>query len=170
MVKNTHKKLVEKPKRTLSKDHKSKIAEAHKGKKHSQESKDKISAKNKGKTAWNKGLSNPNATKNLGKYAKGLKGAEHPNWKGGLIKVNGYYYVWNEELGRHFGGKYVKRADFVWFEKYGEIIKEPYFLHHKDENKENDNIINLRKLKRGSHSIITNMLLMRDKNGRFCKK
>ena len=159
----------------MSKEHKKKLSEAAKRRKLSpemakQKSK-KISKANKGRVAWNKGLSNPNATKNLGKYAqKGLEGEKNPNWKGGEIKVGDYWYVYNKNLGSLFGGKYIKKANLVWYIECGELIREPYFLHHRDENKENDDIGNLQKLKRGIHSKITNLSLMRDSNGRFCKK
>jgi len=153
----------------MSQEQKDKIRKARTGKKHTMETKLIISQKNKGKPAWNKGVSNPSATKNLGEYAKGLKGKDSPNWKGGVVFVGGYYYVYNEKLGTQFGGKYIKRANLVWYEEKGEIIKEPYFLHHNDWDMKNDRIENLTKMKRGEHSKFTTMHIPRGDNGRFVK-
>lgn len=138
--------------RKVSKETRLKMSLSAKGRRLSQQSKDKISRKNKGKPAWNKGLSNPKAIENLGDYAKGKSGVEHPNWKGGLIYNNGYCYVYNLDLGRHFGGKYIKRADLVWFEATGELIITPFELHHENGIKDDDRIENLVKLKKPYHS------------------
>jgi len=151
---------------------KEKIRKARKGKKHTMETKLLISRKNKGKTAWNKGLSNPNATKNLGDYAKKGKtvGEKGANWKGGIVFVKGYYYVYNEELGRHFGGKYIKRANLVWYKEKGEIINPPFFLHHLNNDRTDDRIENLLKINLSVHSKIHFEELGRDGKGRVLKK
>jgi hypothetical protein len=47
--------------------------------------------------------------------------------------------------------RYAKRANVVWYEKTGEIIKYPYLLHHKNENKQDDRFRNLEKVTRAVH-------------------
>jgi hypothetical protein len=51
-------------------------------------------------------------------------------------------------------GRLAKRCNIVWFENTGEIIKKPFFLHHKDNNKLNDSFENLQKVTISSHNKI----------------
>ena len=98
----------------LTEEHKRKIGLANKGKKHSEETKEKIRQHNlknprrywtgkkrpyksrpsmKGKEPWNKGLTKNN-DKRVKKYAnklkgkKGLFGKDNPSWKGGVTPIN----------------------------------------------------------------------------------
>ena len=164
-----------KEKRVVSKETRKRMSDAAKNRKLSPEmaaqKSEKISKAKKGKTAWNKGLSNPNATKNLGRYAeKGLCGEKSSNWKGGKVKVGGYWYIYDKKLGTQFGGNYIKRANLVWFEEHGELIKPPFFLHHLDNNRENDKINNLLKINLSKHSEKHFKELKRDNKGRVVKK
>ncbi len=162
--------------RTFTEEHKNKISESSKGKKLSQSSKDKISKANKGRTAWNKGKKCDWVTKrNLENNPMKNRFAEkHPNWKGGKIIVGGYVYLYNIKLGRHFGGKYIKRANLVWYEKTGELIKIPYEIHHINGEKQDDKFENLVKLKKSVHShhhlINKYNKMVRDEKGKFQKK
>jgi hypothetical protein len=125
-----------------------------KGKHHSEETKRKISEKRKG------GIKSPNA------YSF-PKGKENPNFNNNQINNEGYVWIKSDilELNRQKG--YAKRCNVVWYEKTGEIIKEPYFLHHKDENKRNDVFDNLEKVTRRSHA--KKHLKERNKEGKFLK-
>lgn len=160
----------------MSEEHKKKLSEAAKRRKLSPEiakqKSDKISKANKGRVAWNKGLANPNATKNLGKYAqKGLEGEKNPNWKGGEVKVGGYWYVYDKELGTQFsGGNYIKRANLIWFKEHGELISPPEFLHHLNNNREDDSIENLIKINLSKHSTHHFSELDRGCGGKVLKK
>ncbi len=164
--------------RKLSKEHKDKIRKARIGKKHTMETKLIISRKNKGKTGWNKGLTKydhpaiAKAVENLGDYAiKGKTlGDKGSNWKGGVIKSGGYFYVYNKELGKHFGGKYIKRANYNWYKEKGEMIKPPIFLHHINNDRTDDRVENLMKINLSIHSEHHFKELVRDEKGRVVSK
>lgn len=83
---------------------------------------------------------------------KKLFGNENPSWKGGVLKRMGYVYIYKRESSMADKDGYVKRANLVWFEKTGEIIKMPFLLHHKNGIKTDDRFENLQKMDRESHA------------------
>jgi len=159
---------------------KKKISDANKGRKRTEETKRKISESHKGHQAWSKGYKHteetrkkmsdkwsyekiitPERNKKISNklkelYAKGVtigfkKGNKHSQWKGGIIKVRGYYYIYNPELGINFNRKYVKRCNLIWYKHTGELIKNPYLLHHINGIKDDDRIGNLQKVNQSEH-------------------
>ena len=122
----------------------------------SDEHKKKISNSRKGISAWNKGL-------------KGIRGNKHPNWKGGKRIHMGYIYDRIDETPLTKWNGYVKRANLVWFENTGEIIKKPYCLHHINHNRLDDRFENLEKMELWRHIAEQGLRNARDKKGRFTK-
>jgi hypothetical protein len=147
--------------------HKKNISIALKGKKKSLTHCLNISKGKKGKPSWNKGKKCSWSKFNLPKHKKGNLAL---NWKGGEVIVGGYAYVYNKKLGTCFGGKYIKKANLVWYQKTGELIKKPYCLHHKDNNKLNDDFNNLTKMDRYKHIGMEGNKNIRNSLGQFCKK
>jgi hypothetical protein len=115
---------------------------------------------------WNKGI--PLSAKTKKKLSKALTGrkmskeacikmglsrtgSKNYNWKGGITKHDGYIWIKcnNPELCTYH--HYAKKCNLVWYKKTGEIIKYPYLLHHKNENKQDDRIRNLEKVTRAVH-------------------
>jgi len=120
----------------------------------------------KGRIPWNKGI--PLSLKTKKKLSKILKGrilseetkkkmglsrtgSKNYNWKGGVIKQQGYIWIKCDVPELCTYHHYAKRCNLVWYKKTGEIIKYPYLLHHKNENKEDDRFINLEKVTRAIH-------------------
>lgn len=143
-------------------EHKKKISVALKGKKKSLKHCLNISKSKIGKPSWNKGLKC-----SWVKVHKNKKGNLAFNWKGGLVIVNGYAYVYDDKLGNCFGSKYIKRANLIWYQETGELIEKPFCLHHKDGNKLNDNVDNLLKIDRYKHIGMEGKRNMRNHLGRF---
>jgi len=148
-------------------EHKKKISIALKGRKKSLSHCLNISKAKKGKPTWNKGLKCSWSKFNLPEHKSGELAL---NWKGGVVIVNGYAYVYNTELGTCFGGKYIKRANLVWYQKTGELMRLPYCLHHKDGDRLNDNFDNLLKIDMNRHIGIEGKKVVRNSVGRFCKR
>jgi hypothetical protein len=68
-------------------------------------------------------------------------GKNHPNYKGYRVS-HGYIYI---HMPTHPFNKrgYVKRANLVMEKKLGRYLQSPELIHHKDENRLNDDISNL---------------------------
>jgi hypothetical protein len=71
-----------------------------------------------------------------------ILGKNNPNWRGGKRKSQGYIYIYCPDH-PNAKKKYVKRANLVMEKQLGRYLKKGEVVHHKDENKENDNIKNL---------------------------
>lgn len=128
-----------------------------------------------GRIPWNKGIPLTNKTKKkLSKALKGRvmskearikmglsrRGNKNCNWKGGIIKQQGYIWIKCDIPELRTYHNYAKRCNLVWYEKTGEIIKSPYLLHHNNEDKLDDRFENLKKVTRATH-----INLHRKKNG-----
>ena len=102
-----------------------------------------------------------NHYKEFGHHLKGKIGAETNGWKGGnkWLGKNGYHVIWrnNKKMLYHV---------YVWLEhnKLTEVPKG-HIIHHKDLNKENNDIENLVLMKWGKH-----IALHREINGTKRKK
>lgn len=151
---------------------KDKISKSLKGHKVTKETREKIRQKLKGKSyltnEGRKKISNANKGRKLSKKTRENmskaqrqvfydgkrthKGWKNPAWKGGIWNhSSGYVYIWKPELSWANGKGYIKRANWIWFKKTGEIIKFPFILHHKNENKTDDRLNNLIKITRKEH-------------------
>ena len=125
-----------------------------KGFKHSEETKQKISAtmKNKpplphafkkgceppphafkkGQTPWNKG-------KKLPEFGLSRTGEKHPNWKGGIKEEAGYIWLFSP-LHPNARKKYVKRAVLIMEAHIGRYLYKDEIVHHKNNNRKDDRI------------------------------
>ena len=146
----------------LSRQTKMKISEGLKGNVLSQEARDKISKKLKGfkhsETA-KENMSKAQQRLILTGKKKRLFGKNNPSWKGGLIfnKHTGYYYVHNPGFSTADSKGYIKRANYIWYQKTKEIIKPPYILHHINGDKTDDRFENS-----GNSKILSNIKLQND--------
>lgn len=91
-------------------------------------------------------------------------------WNGGTKKHEfGYILIKTldyPQLPRDKQG-YIKKANLIWYENTGEIIKKPFLLHHVDKNPENDNFKNLQKYTFKEHAELEASLRKRKNNGVF---
>ena len=154
-----------------SEETKTKIGEANKGKissmknkKHSEETKIKISQSKIGSTPWNKGLQTGIIPKTAFKkghipikpfikgqksWNKGLSNPEwqrenNPNWKGGIkIGANGYILIYKKEHPFCDSQGYFKRSRFTMEQKLGRYLKPEEVVHHINSIKNDDRIENL---------------------------
>lgn len=78
----------------------------------------------------------------------------NPHWKGGLFFFGGWIYVHTLNIGTSFNNKYIKRANLVWYEHTGEIIRRPFLLHHINGDKLDDRFENLIKVTQKEHAIL----------------
>ena len=73
-------------------------------------------------------------------------GGHAPNWQGGRhVTARGYARIW---IGP--GSKYIFEHHHVWIEKNGPI-PAGYIIHHRDNNKLNNNIENLECMTKTDH-------------------
>lgn len=71
-------------------------------------------------------------------------GENNRNWKGGRVKHQGYIQI-------RIGEKYINEHVLIMEEKLGRKL-EPYeIVHHIDEDRENNNINNLKLMKDSEH-------------------
>lgn len=85
------------------------------------------------------------------------KGANNPNWKGGVRRLGPYYYVYSP--GHHRSIKYgqtpyTARSVIQLEKKIGRPLKKGELAHHIDSNKTNDSKRNLRLELKADHNRI----------------
>lgn len=121
------------------------------GKHHTEESKKKMSEKNKGLIPWNKGKSNIYSTLTLFLMSKAKIGNKSPAWKGG-ISFEPYSSRFNKQL-----KELIRNRDNYKCQKCGcpEVENiEKLSVHHIDYNKKNSLPSNLISLCRRCNSIV----------------
>ena len=106
---------------------------------------------------------------NIRKSLIGKKGKLARNWKGGIKKSDGYIWIYLPNNKFHFKGNYVRRSHLVWFAYHGEIIENPFMIHHINEIRDDDRIENLQKITFSKHQKIHSKTRNRDMGGRFTK-
>jgi len=86
-----------------------------------------------------------------------ISGEKSPNWKGGRrIDIDGYILIHKPNHPRANGRGYIPESHLVYEEYWNEHVPKGYLLHHMDENKKNNNIINIPLLTRSYHIKIHN--------------
>jgi len=138
----------------LSWQTKMKISNKLKGNTLSDETKMKISEKLKGikhTEIAKKNMSLAQQRLILTGKKKRLFGKKNPAWRGGMWNHAGYVYIHKPSFITADSKGYVKRANYIWYQNTGEIIKPPFFLHHKNGDKKDDRFENLQKTTRKEH-------------------
>jgi hypothetical protein len=119
------------------------------GKHHSTESKKKISAAKKGirvckrtefkkgNVPWNAGLEQP-------------RGKDAYHWKGGRVFSGRYFYVYQKHHPNCNKLGYVYEHRLVMEKKLGRFLKATEVVHHKNNNKTDNRIENLKLFKNQS--------------------
>jgi len=88
-------------------------------------------------------------------------GGHAPNWKGGkTIDSKGYVLVWVDKVG------YVKEHRLIWIQYYGRI-PDGYVVHHRNENKLDNRIENLKCIVKVEHDKLNISLLKNHYNRRI---
>ena len=107
------------------------------------------------------------------KHMTGRTGAAHPCYKGNPFTVDkdGYFRIYapNHPWKRNKG--IIQEHVRVMELHIGHRIEPDEIVHHEDHNRQNNNIENLRLMKRGEHSSLHRLedthKRLRDANGRF---
>lgn len=128
---------------------KRKLSVAHMGKKHSKETRRKISDSNKGQIPWNRGMPLPKETRV--KMGVAHIGKNNPNWQGG-ISFNPYPADWVDLLKKSIRQRsnYVCQMCGMHQDELGGWSKK-LDVHHIDYDKDNCNPNNLIALCRNCH-------------------
>jgi len=133
------------------------------GKKHSEETKRKISAAHRGKPL-------SAATRaNMSRARKGTQmGPDHPNWKGGQwADADGRVYVYRPDHPRANHKGYILRAHLVMESIIGRYVLPGEVVHHRNEDPSDDNRKNLRLFpSKGAHIAFHNTGKNRKGQGR----
>lgn len=107
---------------------------------------------------------------NLGKYSqKGIRGKETANWKGGVKMLDGYKYIYSPNHPNRTKQRYVAEHRLIMEKHLNRILDKKEIVHHKDNNKLNNNIENLELTSLKRHSTFHYKERSIDKLGRFCR-
>lgn len=105
------------------------------------------------------------------KYAvgHGRGGVNHSNWKGGRVKMKGYWYIWVPDHPQSSKKGYVAEHR-LYYEEYYNCCLLPYIeLHHRDGNIINNfDINNLQPVTKSEHIRITHKKDMSDRVCLLC--
>jgi hypothetical protein len=117
---------------------KQKISNANRGRKRSQIVREKISRVLKGRIPWNKGRKMTDYPQ-VG-FPKGHNlGGKSPNWKGGKIKIQGYWWIYQLNHPKaQLHHCYVKQAILVAEKYLGRHLTKQEVVHHigaKDDDR-----------------------------------
>ena len=144
------------------------------GRKHSEETKLKISKANKGRIAWNKGKHHTEETKR--KLSEALSGEKNPNfgkprseetkrklrethlanksycWKGGRINREGYIAIYKPDHPSVKNKPYIMEHRLVMEKFLGRYLFPWETIHHKNGIKTDNRIENLKLLPSNEHN------------------
>ena len=80
----------------------------------------------------------------LKEYYGDKKGQDHPNWKGGRRIHQGYVYLWID-------GKPIAEHRYVMEQHLGRPLTDDEEVHHRYENRQNNDISNLEVMTKFEH-------------------
>jgi hypothetical protein len=141
-----------------------------KGKKHSFESKQKMSIARLGIIPWNKGkkMSEEIKRKNSKSHKGKQLGSKHPMWKGGIIYNRDYVYIYNPKHPFCECKGYVRRSHLIMEKHLKRYIPPSQHIHHINRIKDDDRIENLKLFGSNSeHAIFHNSTRKRNHFGQF---
>jgi len=95
-----------------------------------------------------------------------LKGENNPNWKGGRYIKRGYVYVRAPDHPNSDKRGYIREHVKVVSDSIGRPLKKGEQVHHKDQNKLNNDISNLMIVTKKEHLLIH---LKKDMTNRLCE-
>ena len=99
-------------------------------------------------------------------YNKTKVGAGNPKWRGGTLILSGYRYIYAPDHPNATKAGYVAEHRLAMEKKIGRLLTKIEVVHHKDENKLNNSIRNLKLCaNNGTHTIDNHA--ERDTFGRF---
>lgn len=117
--------------RKFPKDHCNNISIARKGYVPTLKHRKNLSKAGKGRIAWNKGIE-----------WLSMRKQNAPGWKGGIIDINGYCYVYREKHPFKVCGHYIKRSRLIAEAYLGRFLTKKEVVHHINKNKKDDRIEN----------------------------
>jgi len=107
--------------------------------------KNKISQSKKGQTPWNKGLKGVTTAWNKGINYEAIKGKNNGNWNGGKrIREDGYIQILKPEHPKATVEGYVMEHRLVMEKHIGRYLTEEEVVHHKNKDKQDNRIENLK--------------------------
>lgn len=112
------------------------------GKKHTEETKKKMSEAKKGNLPWHKGKIGENT----------------PGWKGGIIKNDNYTYLLKSKHPNADCNGYIKRANLIAEKALGRYLKNKEMVHHNNRKRDDDRNCNLLICTRSYHSWLHNKI------------
>ena len=82
-------------------------------------------------------------------------GGHGPTWRGGAryLDHKGYVITWDQE-----SGGYRREHQLIW-EKYNGPLPKGYIVHHKDGNRQNNNLYNLEAMPKLAHDKMNKSLI-----------
>ena len=74
----------------------------------------------------------------------GAKGEDANRWKGGRVMINNYWYIYKPEHPNSTKKGYVAEHVFIMSKKLGRALNKGEVVHHRNKNKEDNRIENLK--------------------------
>jgi HNH endonuclease len=88
------------------------------------------------------------------KYCHSNRGKNHPMWKGGRIKEDGYWYLWMPNYFSSNKNGYIQEHIYN-YQEYNKLCMLPWGeVHHINFNKDNNEISNLQGMTKSQHTYI----------------
>lgn len=97
----------------------------------------------------------------LGKKRKDMTGEKHFNWKGGRIKMYGYWWIRDPNNPMATTQGYVKEHRLIMSKSVGRPLKKSEIVHHINGDKEDNRIENLIIVTINTHNLIHNPKILK---------
>jgi hypothetical protein len=106
----------------------------------------------KGQRAWNKGKKmTTKAKQNLSRIFKSKKKEQTNNWRGGIVKKDGYIFVYSPNHPHKNKANYVYQHRLIMEQYIGRFLKPDELVHHVNGIKDDNRIENLELTTRSYH-------------------